>query len=167
MAFGKKAKLVLIIEERKLVDCLCSSLFCLLRMYFLPQEFVIQPPSPYPLSPPLRSCFKKKKMKEKLLEWQLSLSLFFFSRFYFFILRERGREGEKEGEKHQSVASLTCAPRHVPWPGIKPATFRSAGRCLTNWTTLGRVRSLFGIPPPTSQFRATAFQSVLASALLP
>ena len=37
--------------------------------------------------------------------------------------RERGREGEREGEKHPLVASLTCPdwgldlqPRHVPWP---------------------------------------------------
>ena len=52
--------------------------------------------------------------------------------------RERGREGEREGEKHRPVASCTCPewiwnlqPRPVPWPEIKPAGWRAA-----NWTTL-------------------------------
>ena len=42
-------------------------------------------------------------------------------KIYLFIFRERGREGEREGEKHQSVASHTCPnqelnpqSRHVP-----------------------------------------------------
>ena len=45
----------------------------------------------------------------------------FFQRFYLFIFRQRGREGEREGEKHQCVvASLAPLsgtgpqPRHVP-----------------------------------------------------
>ena len=52
-----------------------------------------------------------------------------FLRFYLFIFRERGREGEK----HQSVASRTCCEglnpksRRVPSPGIKQATFHLAG----------------------------------------
>ena len=33
----------------------------------------------------------------------------FFPRFYLFIFRERGREGEREGKKHQSVVA-SCAP---------------------------------------------------------
>ena len=33
----------------------------------------------------------------------------FFKIFYFFISRERGREGEKEGEKHQCVVA-SCVP---------------------------------------------------------
>ena len=48
----------------------------------------------------------------------------------FIYFRERGKEGEREGEKHQLVASRTCSymwlnlkPRHVPWLGIEPATF--------------------------------------------
>ena len=32
-----------------------------------------------------------------------------FKRFYLFIFRERGREGEREGEKHQCVVAS-----HVP-----------------------------------------------------
>ena len=54
---------------------------------------------------------------------------------YLFVFRERGREGEREGEKHQCVreTSISCLfyapnqgpglqPRHVPSLGIEPAT---------------------------------------------
>ena len=34
---------------------------------------------------------------------------FFFKRFYLFSFRERGREGEREGEKHQCVVA-SCTP---------------------------------------------------------
>ena len=45
-----------------------------------------------------------------------------FKRFYLFIFRQRGKEGEREGEKHQCVVAshvpLTGEPgpqpRHVP-----------------------------------------------------
>ena len=40
---------------------------------------------------------------------------FFLLRFYLFISRERGWEGEGEGEKHQLAAS--CTP---PTPGTRP-----------------------------------------------
>ena len=36
-------------------------------------------------------------------------NLIIFKRFYLFIFREKGREGEREGEKHQCVVA-TCAP---------------------------------------------------------
>ena len=56
--------------------------------------------------------------------------------------RERGREGGREGEQHrcERETSVGCLP-HVPWPGIdphprrvpwwgvKPRTFQSAGWC--------------------------------------
>ena len=35
---------------------------------------------------------------------------FFFKRFYLFIFRERRREGEREGEKHQCVVASHEAP---------------------------------------------------------
>ena len=48
--------------------------------------------------------------------------------------RERGREGEREGEKHQSVASCSCSnrglnqqPRYVLRPGIEPTSFQFMG----------------------------------------
>ena len=34
----------------------------------------------------------------------------FFQRFYLFIFRQRGREGEREGEKHQCVVASHVAP---------------------------------------------------------
>ena len=33
-----------------------------------------------------------------------------FLRFYLFIFREKGREGEREGEKHQCVVASHAAP---------------------------------------------------------
>ena len=35
---------------------------------------------------------------------------FFFLRFYLFIFRESGREGEREGEKHQCVVASHAPP---------------------------------------------------------
>ena len=39
----------------------------------------------------------------------LSSRFFFFLRFYLFIFREKGSQGEKEGEKHQCVVA-SCMP---------------------------------------------------------
>ena len=84
---------------------------------------------------------------------------FLFFRFYLFIFRKRGGEGEREGEREgeniiqrtsfpsslreTSIGSvayhtrpehgLVLHPRHVPWPGLEPATFHCAGWCLVNW----------------------------------
>ena len=38
------------------------------------------------------------------------LVTFFFERFYLFIFRERGKEGEREGEKRQCVVASHMAP---------------------------------------------------------
>ena len=38
------------------------------------------------------------------------LLFLFFKRFYLFIFREKGREGEKEGEKHQCVIVSQALP---------------------------------------------------------
>ena len=43
------------------------------------------------------------------LEHRRRSNLFFFLRFYLFIFRERGREGEREEEKHQCVVA-SCTP---------------------------------------------------------
>ena len=73
----------------------------------------------------------------------------FRKRFYLFIFRERGREGEREGEKHQSVVCLLLTPnyqgpgpnpRHMPGLGIEPATFWSAGQHWIHWATSVRAR---------------------------
>ena len=38
------------------------------------------------------------------------IDLYFFLRFYLFIFRERGGEGEREGEKHQCVVASHAPP---------------------------------------------------------
>ena len=38
--------------------------------------------------------------------WSGFWKFFFFNIFYLFIFRQRGREGEREGEKHQCVVCL-------------------------------------------------------------
>ena len=35
---------------------------------------------------------------------------FYFLRFYLFIFRQKGREGEREGEKHQCVVASYVPP---------------------------------------------------------
>ena len=40
----------------------------------------------------------------------LDMPLHFFKRLYLFIFRERGREGEREGEKHQCVIASGMPP---------------------------------------------------------
>ena len=48
--------------------------------------------------------------------------------------KKRGRERSREGEKHRSISSpthpnwgLNLEPRHVPWQGMEPMTFRFTG----------------------------------------
>ena len=70
-----------------------------------------------------------------------AFNIIFYLKNLFFIVyfRERGREGEREGEKHwcERETSIGCLlyapdwepnlqPRHVPWLGIELATFLSA-----------------------------------------
>ena len=76
----------------------------------------------------------------------------FILRFYLFIFRERGREGERKGEKNQCVVAshaphtgdlahnpgMCPQPRHVPWLGIKLATLWLAGQHSIHWATPAR-----------------------------
>ena len=75
----------------------------------------------------------------------------FFLRFYLFIFRERGKEREREGVKHQCVVA-SCAPRtgepglrprHVPSMNIKPVTLWFAGRHSIHWATPARHLPLY------------------------
>ena len=52
----------------------------------------------------------------------LHFSFLLFLRFYLFIFRQRGREGEREGMKHQCVVALSVPPLGDlgPNPGICP-----------------------------------------------
>ena len=60
------------------------------------------------------------------------LNLHFLGSVQFFFLRERGRDVERKGEKHQLVAPHVC-----PNPGMRPDwesilwPFHFAGRCPT------------------------------------
>ena len=50
-----------------------------------------------------------------------SFSLHFdFLRLYLFTFLERGREGEREGEKHQCVVASCASPTGDPGPGMCP-----------------------------------------------
>ena len=83
--------------------------------------------------------------------------IFYLKNFiYLFIFRERGREGEIEGEKHQCVRDtlidyLSLTPnwgpglqsRCVPWLGIEPANVAFAGWCRTHWATPVRANPPF------------------------
>ena len=52
----------------------------------------------------------------------------FLKRLYLFIFGERGREGDKKGEKHQCEReTLIGCLSHVPPPGTKPATWALTG----------------------------------------
>ena len=86
--------------------------------------------------------------------WQIFILKFFLNflkRFYLFIFRERGREGEREVEKHQCVVAchmapsgdLACNPDMCPdwelnWrpfgsqPMLNPLSYTSQGHLLTS-----------------------------------
>ena len=77
----------------------------------------------------------------------------FFNRFYLFIFRERGREGERNREKHLCVTepSIDCLllisylgpgpqPKHVPWLGSNQ-----------------RLGCLWEVAQPTESYRSGPF----------
>ena len=77
-----------------------------------------------------------------------------FLRFYLFIFRERGREGEREGEKYQCVFTSHGFP-HPP-PGTRPAT--QACVPIGNRTSDPLVlRPALNPPSHTSQVRLYQF----------
>ena len=72
---------------------------------------------------------------------------FLFLRFYWFIFRERGREGET-GRETSMCGCLSCIPqwgpgpqpRHVSWLGIEPVTlWFFAGQHSVHWATPARA----------------------------
>ena len=81
------------------------------------------------------------------------MTTIFFKKYFIYFFRERGKEGEREGEKHQCVmhGCLLQAPNrgpgpqpgHVPWLGIKLVTFQFAGWCSIHWATPARVTIFF------------------------
>ena len=74
------------------------------------------------------------------LSWFFSVLKMLFNFFY--------REGKGERKLRRNINQLPLVhapqemnlqPRHVPWLGIKPATFCFAGQCPTNWATPARA----------------------------
>ena len=61
---------------------------------------------------------------------EMPSTLLFFLRFYLFIFRQRGREGEREGEKHQCMVAS-----HTPLRGTWPTTQACAltGNQTSEW----------------------------------
>ena len=57
----------------------------------------------------------------------------FLKRFYLFIFREREKEGEREGEKHQCVVASHVAPYYLG-PGLQP---RHVPDWESNWWPVG------------------------------
>ena len=102
---------------------------------------------PLPSAAPFRYSLYSKFLRKLLHTISDFCPSILFSKFLNILFIYSQREGERDGEKHQCVretliriASCTRPtqgpnrqPRHVPWPGIEPATFYFAGWCSTNW----------------------------------
>ena len=66
-----------------------------------------------------RGCLLRVAEDEKRVGFFFnSVILLFKKRFYTFIFRERGRKGEKEGEKYRCVRDsvASCMPQLGTWP---------------------------------------------------
>ena len=87
-----------------------------------------------------------------------------FFRFYLLIFRERGREGEREGEKHlcerniDHLSQMACSPGMCPRLGIELTTLQFTGRHSTIWATLPRALPGFSME---------AFNLIILNYLLP
>ena len=84
------------------------ALFFFLRLLLLSEEFC-------GLKTNFRIMFFYFSEKMSLEFWEIALSLYivlweFLKRFYLFIFRVKGMEGEREGEKHQCVVASHASP---------------------------------------------------------
>ena len=95
-----------------------------------PRPFSVWDYAPTNWATPARNSFFKKK------------------RFYLFIFRKMGREGEKHWcVRDTSTGCLShtpnqgpgLQPRHVHWLGIEPATLWFSGWCSIHWVTPARA----------------------------
>ena len=95
-----------------------------------PRPFSVWDYAPTDWATPVRNSFLKKK------------------KFYLFIFRKMGREGEKHWcVRDTSTGCLShtpnqgpgLQPRHVHWLGIEPATLWFSGWCSIHWVTPARA----------------------------
>ena len=87
-------------------------------------------------------------------------TIYFFLIFFLFIFKERGKEGERVGEKQQW--SPLTRPQLGPWLGITPAIFQSTGGHSIPWATLTRAHLLLS----ALGFRKVRFTRWLQTACL-
>ena len=82
-----------------------------------------------------------KKERKRPLFLLVFLPYFFLLKILFFIFRERGKEGEREGEKRcERETLISCLP-HAPWPGTEPATQACVltGSCTADPLLFGKM----------------------------
>ena len=98
---------------------------------------------------PLNTTDIYKEYQKPPIGWQPLIYLFFiYFKEDFIYFERKGREGEREGEKHwcATETSINCLshspnrgpgpqPRHVPWLRIKLAVFWFAGQSSIHWAT--------------------------------
>ena len=79
------------------------------------------------------------------------MSYTFFFKDFIYLFLEKGREGEREGEKHQRMVASHARPywgpglqpRCVPRLGIEPATLCFTGMCSVHWATPTRANVIY------------------------
>ena len=94
------------------------------------------------------------KRESMVLFWVSSLKifefLFIFFKIYLFIFRERGRDGEREGESYQCVVAsraphtgdLACNPGMCPYTGNRTGDPLVHSPHSIHWATPARAKSL-------------------------
>ena len=104
--------------------------------------------------------FSEKRWKRsKFLRPCLYENTFFFKKIVCILFLERGKEGERKGEKHQcmdashapptgGLATQTCAWLGIELAGknrleIEPVTLWFAGQCSIHWATPARAENIF------------------------
>ena len=76
-----------------------------------------------------------------------------------FILRERGKEGERENVWLPLSSTLYWGPgpqpRHVPWLGVKQQTLWISGQRSIHWATAARGRTLYLKKPDSGRINSS------------
>ena len=88
------------------------------------------------------------------------LSLVFLFLDFLLIFTERGREGERQGEKHQCVVASHVPPywgpdrqhKHVLWLGVEPMALLFASQHSIPWATPARAIFSLSVVQETCHF---------------